>query len=493
MSIQFDPGDAGRFWQQIRGLPGYPANTDMPIHTMLFEQGALFRLPELLERAGGSQTHPLLVVMDATPMRRGPDQLKPLILEHLRASGWQPEQVCLEPEHGDQVHTDFTQIKRVQALLQPNTAVVSIGSGTITDIAKHACYLFEQEHGPKLPFVVYQTANSVSAYTSNMAPVFVDGVKRTLASRYPDVLVCDLETLCDAPYAMTAAGVGDLLAACSSFADWYLAHRFGLDSSYSTLPQTLTGPLGQTLLTHAEAIRTRTPAGMALLAKLISLAGLAMSLAHTTAPLSGYEHVISHVLDLMAERAGRPLAIHGQQVALATILATATYQHFLAQFDPIAALQKPFTLSSETMEAHIREAFAPLDQSGGVAAECWSDYRVKLAAWNDAAPAIEAFCLNWDAERADLEAMACLPERVVQILKAVDAPLQFDALEPPIQAEDAQFAYLNAPLIRKRLTLGDLPICFGWNRTGLWEACWAKYIQITREQRTMGKEQIFRG
>jgi glycerol dehydrogenase-like iron-containing ADH family enzyme len=37
--------------------------------------------------------------------------------------------------------------------------------------------------------------------------------------RYPDALVCDLETLRDAPYAMTAAGVGDLLVAGVSFAD----------------------------------------------------------------------------------------------------------------------------------------------------------------------------------------------------------------------------------------------------------------------------------
>ena len=48
-------------------------------------------------------------------------------------------------------------------------------------------------------------------------------------------------------------------------------------------------------------IRIRTPEGMAVLAKLISLAGLAMSLAHATAPLSGFEHVISHMLDLQAE------------------------------------------------------------------------------------------------------------------------------------------------------------------------------------------------
>src|SRR6185436_3348305 len=124
---------------------------------------------------------------------------------------------------------------------------------------KHACFLQHTQHGAApLPFVVYQTANSVSAYTSNMAPVFVNGVKRTLPSRYPDVLVCDLETLRDAPMAMTVAGVGDLLAAFGSYADWWLAHRLGLDASYTEFAQTLMGPLDEILLAHAEQIQQRT-------------------------------------------------------------------------------------------------------------------------------------------------------------------------------------------------------------------------------------------
>ena len=41
-----------------------------------------------------------------------------------------------------------------------------------------------------------------------MAPTFVDE-SRAPASRYPDVLVCDLETLRDAP-SHDVAGVGDL-------------------------------------------------------------------------------------------------------------------------------------------------------------------------------------------------------------------------------------------------------------------------------------------
>jgi hypothetical protein len=35
-----------------------------------------------------------------------------------------------------------------------------------------------------------------------------------------------------------------------------------------------------------------------------------------------------------------------------------------------------------------------------------------------------------------------------------------------------RFAFLNAPLMRKRLTLGDLLIFFNWDRPALWERIW---------------------
>src|SRR5258708_7160138 len=267
-------------------------------------------------------------------------------------------------------------IEAVQRRLRPGVALLSVGSGTVTDIAKHAAYLFEQAGGPRLPFVVLQTANSVSAYTSNMAPTFVGGVKRTLASRYPDALVCDLETLRDAPREMTVAGVGDLLAAFVSFPDWLLAHRLGLDDSYTQFPQTLMGPLDEIFLAESDAIRTGTLQGMAVLAKLIALGGLAMSLAHATTPMSGYEHVMSHILDLLAEQAGRPLAQHGSQVALASVLGAAAYERFLSDFEPDEVALAQSYPSADAMQARIESTSAAVNPSVRAGAAAWPHYRL---------------------------------------------------------------------------------------------------------------------
>lgn len=474
MNLRFDPGQGARFQAAIERIPGYPTGAKLPIRAMIFESGALFRLPDLLQLAGAGRDQPLLVVTDQAAMRRGNDALKPLLLGQLQTAGWQAELLWLEPGSDGQVHTEFPQIERVKQRLQPGAALLSVGSGTVTDIAKHAAHLYRQEQsGAPIPFVVYQTANSVSAYTSNMAPTLVGGVKRTLPSRYPDVLVCDLETLRDAPREMTVSGVGDLLAGLVSFADWHLAWRLGMDPSYSEFAATLMDGLDQLLLQIAPAIAEGTLEGAEVLAKLIALAGLAMSLSHATAPLSGYEHVISHVLDLLGECSGRPLAAHGSQVALASVLTAETYRIFLGEFDPAMVNLEHCYPGDEAMQARLKAAFDPLDPSGQVTAECWADYREKLSHWREQRPRFESFLGGWPAARAELQRRLRSPELIAQILRQVDAPLAFDTLTPPLSAKEVKFAFSHAPLIRRRLTIGDLFVFLDWDREALWQRVWA--------------------
>jgi len=472
MNLTYDPAENERFWKSIESIPGYPAHEEMPIRKMIFEAGAIWQIPDVLLSLGADPEQPVLVVMDPTLMRREGADLKALIRNILVQAGLQPEALVLQPDATGQVHTDMPHIEVVQDQLASVGAVLSVGSGVVTDIAKHGCYLYQQATGRQVPFVVFQTANSVSAYTSNMAPTFVDGVKRTLASRYPDALICDLETLRDAPYEMTVAGVGDLLAAFVSFPDWYLAHILGLDPGYSPLPKELMGPIDEIFLAEAEGIRAGDLKSVAVLAKLIALGGLAMSLAHATTPMSGYEHVISHILDLINEQSGRPLAFHGTQVALATLLGTETYRHFLAEFEPAEVSVESCYPSADTMHQRIQEAFCTLDPSGRAGEECWSDYQQKLEAWHAHRAEFQAFLAGWPQVKPQLEELAQPTEKAQQILEQIRSPRSFAELNPPFSEDQVRFAFLNAPLMRKRLTIGDLLIFTSWDRDQLWRAIW---------------------
>lgn len=470
--LPYDPADGPTFWEEIRKLPGFPLKETMPIKYMIFESGALFRTTEILKAIGARQDQPLVIVMDETPKWRDGGDLKEQIVNTLQSDGWKVQLCLMPPDESGQVHTDLPHIQLVQQSLSSGCAVLSVGSGVVTDIAKHGCFLYQQSTGEQVPFVVYQTANSVSAFTSNMSPTFMDGVKRTLDSRYPDALICDLETLRDAPMEMTVGGVGDMLAVFVSFPDWYLAHRLGMDSTYSELAKKLVGPLGDLLMEHADGIRTGKLESVAMLAKIIALGGLAMSLSHATTPMSGFEHVMSHVLDLQAEIDHSPLAVHGSQVALATLAGAEMYRHFLANFEPLELNVDSCYPSMDSMKERIEGSFAQIDPSGKAGAECWADYSQKLEKWHAHRQDFEAALKDWDSIQDRLKAETCPPETIRTILRSVEAPIRWAQLNPSIPEERARFAFMQASLMRKRLTLGDILIFTGWDRETLWNTIW---------------------
>jgi glycerol-1-phosphate dehydrogenase [NAD(P)+] len=208
------------------------------IDEILIDPDALLQLPAVLRQAGIHTGRQVLLVMDETPMRREQQDLKPFVQALLHDAGYQVETLWLKGDQYGLVHAGFDQVDLVQANIEHGKALVALGSGTVTDIAKHAAYLFHQEH-PGLDPVVYiccQTANSVTAYAANMAVLLKDGVKRTFPSRYPTAIISDLRVLASAPKAMTVAGLGDCCARFVAYGDWYLASALGMVDFYSETP-----------------------------------------------------------------------------------------------------------------------------------------------------------------------------------------------------------------------------------------------------------------
>jgi hypothetical protein len=64
---------------------------------------------------------------------------------------------------------------------------------------------------------------------------------------------------------------------------------------------------------------------------------------------------------------------------------------------------------------------------------------------------------------------------ILQILQSVKAPIRWSELTPPIHEKHAHFAFMNASLMRNRLTLGDLLIFTNWDRENLWKEIWKLY------------------
>ena len=101
------------------------------------------------------------------------------------------------------LHADEPILYRAGRAAVGADCVVSVGGGTITDVAKVAA-----ERAGVPVHVVVQTAASVDGYTDNFAVVLQNGVKKILPSRWPEAVLADTTTIAQAPRHLSASGFG---------------------------------------------------------------------------------------------------------------------------------------------------------------------------------------------------------------------------------------------------------------------------------------------
>ena len=467
-TFSVDPTDIPAFqrWWNAQNTRSASPLHPIDIREILIGPDVLLELPAILLRSGVPGGARVLLVMDEVPMRREKQDLKPFVQTLLRSADYQVEALWLRGDTYGLVHADFEQVELVRAAIAPGTAIVALGAGSVTDIVKHATYLYEQEH-PELGKCVYiccQTANSVTAFTAGMAVLFKEGVKRTVSSRYATAVISDLRVLASAPAAMTIAGLGDCCARFVAYGDWYLAYALGMVSFYSEAPLALLANLDTLLQEHAADIKQRSHESEAVIARAVHLAGIAQSIVNMSAPISGTEHVISHVLDITSAFYRRRFALHGAQVGVATLTAATLYRRFLREFQPQSVTPNTCYPNEATLYTYIRQLFAQLDPSGAMAQECWSEYRRKLALWHQQRPHFTQFCTDWQqVHRPKLTSLVSAPQVIRNILAEAGAPLLSTELEPPISAEEYDFAVRCGHFIRQRFVLSDLLYFLGWS------------------------------
>lgn len=421
-----------------------------PIGMRRIEIGAdaLDLLPEVVsDLARGAPR--VVLAMDATPMRRAGEDLKKEA-ERLLAGRFEVRRAVLG-EGRTQLHADEEALAEAGRAVAEADCVVVVGSGTIADVCKEAT---ARAGAP--PLIIVQTAASVNAFSDDVSVLLKSGTKRTVPSRWPDALLVDLATLADAPPAMNLAGFGDIISMWTAPADWYLASAVGMDDSYHAAPVAMLYEGGRELLDGAAALRSGDPEALDRLARVLTLSGITLGIAGKTAPLSGTEHLVSHLIDMSAEQSGRPVAFHGAQVAVATLPVAAAWEVFLTEFDPSTIDLDRFFPDEEEMEPLVKDAFAFIDPSGGVGEECWNDYAKKLALWRRSRERVERFFEEWPEHRARMREMVLPPERLGGALREAGAPVRFGELDPPVAPDVTRWALRNCHLMRNRFTLADL-------------------------------------
>lgn len=461
--FKYDPANMPELFEKIKRYDDYaelPQNLEL--RKTICSLDAILELPAVLDELAPG-TREVILVMDQTPMKRGNDDLKPMVRDMLATAGYAVELVEIEGDKHGVVHPDFIRVEFVKGHLRTGVPVAVVGSGVVSDITKHASFLFDEAHpdDSPIPLVFCQTANSVPAYASRMAIISKGNVKRTWPSRLPNVIIQDIKVLCDCPLEYSLGGIGDMCAMFPGFADWYLGTYFGM-THWQQASWEILEDVKDLMFAYAEEIGKRSPVGMEVLAKIQTLGGLTMTFARDSSPVSGYEHVVSHMLDMSAEHFERPIGNHGSQCAVAGIPTLIGMGWLLDNLDPKKVDIERCYPSHEVMEERVKAAFAGIDPTGASGAECWSDYQKKLDGWYAARPQFEQFLADWDSQKAHLESLMLRAEPYVRSLNASGHPMYFSELNVPISDEQARWAYHNAHLMRKRFFASDIVYFLGW-------------------------------
>ena len=350
--------------------------------------------------------------------------------------------------------------------LENDTHFISLGSGTITDLLKHALFLLKKND---CHFISVPSATTVTAFTSHFSVIDINGAKKTRPSRKVDATFWIEPLLQSAPLSMQKAGFGDLLASFVSYADWFLAHKLNLTNSYNTISHELLKPYEEFLKgpLHSSLVgQEYLTQNMEMFAQTLSMSGIGMSLCGETTPASGYEHVISHGLDFLRLSSKRPLVLHGEQVALCTLSSASSFQwlHEQSEFNV-----KSFrSLNEKDIQSVLLKLLskAPFldnqERNLPLISQLFLEGALeKNKKWNNTQSHIQETLQQWNFWKQELQSLVIKPNELEKIMIQVGLPTFPEETTPPMTALEFRWSMRFAPFIRPRFCLADFIFWIG--------------------------------
>lgn len=360
------------------------------------------------------------------------------------------------------VHCTPENAATIQARFEGVDCAVGVGSGAVCDLNKYATFYANKEN--PLPLIIVQTALSVNAFSDNFSVMLISGVKRTVHSRYPTILIIDLDVVTAAPPEMNVSGYGDLIATWTAPVDWYLSYSLGMGGNFHTAPSDMIRTQCERLLENSERLAACDPQVIGELANVLTLSGFSMGLADENSPASGSEHVMSHLIDMSSSVRKTGICYHGTQVAVSGIISGILWDYLLHEFDPASVDVESCYPSLEEMEPRVRAAFDWLDNAHSAANECWLDYQKKLTKWHANKGNLKAFLANFDAFKAQVAGWVKDPAYIAGCMHKANAPCRYKDLNFPVDADTVRWAITNCHLMRNRFSIIDLLHFTGkWN------------------------------
>lgn len=320
--------------------------------------------------------------------------------------------------------------------------LVAIGGGTIHDLTRYAATEYD------IPFVSIPTAASVDGYAANVAALTWDGLKRTVAGVSPRWILADTDIFSAAPSRLTASGVSDFLGKYISILDWKIAHLVTGEYICEEVCDLLEKAL-RDVSRVLEDIRFGDKDAIEKLMYALLLSGLCMQMVESPRPVSGAEHMVSHLWDLnvLNEKTN---ALHGEQVGLGLLIVTDYYKKL-----GYVIRHKKVTVKSETAKglemSLLEHTFGKKGLLEGILTENTPNplENIDLEELEEQLPEIE-------------DLIDDLPDADDMYAKLHDAGCVHEISNLGIDKEKVELTLQSSPYVRNRLTLLRLSKLLEW-------------------------------
>lgn len=203
------------------------------------------------------------------------------------------------------------EVARVEAEVRGIGArfLVAAGGGSKIDITKVIAARL------KIPFVSVPTSAAHDGISSPRASLHDPEHVTSIEAVVPVGVIADTAVIVQAPFRLLASGCADVLSNVTAVLDWRLAARLR-NEEYSSTAATLAEYTAQEIADHAALIKPNLEESVWIAIRPMIVAGIAMSVAGSSRPCSGSEHLFSHALDRAAERP----SLHGEQCGVGAIM-----------------------------------------------------------------------------------------------------------------------------------------------------------------------------
>ena len=321
-------------------------------------------------------------------------------------------------------------------------AVIAVGGGVINDTGK---IVSAQKH---IPDIYVSTAPSMDGFASASSSMEREGLKVSLNSKCPDVVIGDADVLANAPRHMIISGIGDMMAKYVSLVEWRIAALLVGEYFCETVADIVSSSLETVRACAVDAVSGDREA-VCRLAEALVISGLAMNYAGLSRPASGMEHYISHIIDMRALAFGTPAELHGIQAGLGTILTVRGYEWLKTKMpdrEKALAYVQSFDLQAwfDTLRLWLDE---------GAAAMIAGEQKERKYDPEKHAARLEDILGHWEDILALIEALPTSAS-LEAFYREIGHPLS--CTEFGLSEDEIRFAYIAAKDIRDKYVLGRL-------------------------------------